>query len=284
MAENNDPKDQGWVITDCLEIPGMPHLFWKSLQVFGYTDPPTYVGKEYEEHGNLSCIIHVVIPANTSVTPEWESWTVSVDGSELHPTWDVAAFKALTRFCEDRKDEVAGTTLALLPIHDVSDFEWRRRIDFVFDSSHPHYMPPLATVEYYSLALFPICNNQRMELNIYRNALRQSEERNQAKDVEISALKQQLQEKDEQMADIIEERDQAQDDAELFESQMLEAQDDLDAFKAAHLPRLEDGLVIDLEHGEQVDEEMDNLENEDVEMEELEEEEDPEMVEEEIDE
>ncbi|GJN36842.1 hypothetical protein PR202_gb25740 [Eleusine coracana subsp. coracana] len=41
-------------------------------------------------------------------------------------TWNVAALKVLTRFCEDHKHDVAGTPIALLPINDLTDFEWIR--------------------------------------------------------------------------------------------------------------------------------------------------------------
>ena len=214
----------------------MPYLLWRSLQSFGYTTPPTYVGKECEENGIATCTVHVNVPANYSVTPEWESWTVTVVGSALKDTWEMAAFKALTHFCEIRKHEVAGTTLAMLPITDLSDFEWNRRMDLVFRPNHRDYIPPLATTAYYGISLFQIIFNLRRELSMYRDAYQSSEEKHQVKDAEIATLKIQIQTKDEDMEEIIEERDNAQNDAASFEEQMIEAQDDLDAFKAARLP------------------------------------------------
>ncbi|GJN40254.1 hypothetical protein PR202_gb29442 [Eleusine coracana subsp. coracana] len=65
---------------------------------------------------------------------------------------------------------------------------------------------------------------------------------------------------------IIEERDQALQDAESFEHDMIEAQDDLDAFKAAHLPIEGNWDEITLEYGEQEDVEMAPAGNDDVEM------------------
>ena len=84
------------------------------------------------------------------------------------------------------------------------------------------------------------------------------------------------------MEEIIEERDNAQNDAASFEEQMIEAQDDLDAFKAAHLPRLVQGEEMNLEYGAQLEDEVENHEIIDYEMEDLlMEEENPEMIDEE---
>ena len=159
MAENKEQPPQGWEITDGLEFTGMIHLFWRVLQRFGYSIPPTYVGKEFQEHGVPSCVIHVAVPANYSVIPTWESWTLSITGTDLPSTWNVAAFKALTRFCEDHKHDVAGTPVALLSINDVTDFEWMRHVDFIFDPNHRHHDPMLPLIEYYGLSTFALCTN-----------------------------------------------------------------------------------------------------------------------------
>ncbi|GJN40316.1 hypothetical protein PR202_gn00479 [Eleusine coracana subsp. coracana] len=99
--------------------------------------------------------------------------------------------------------------------------------------------------------------------------------RNQAKDVEITVLNQQIQATNEEMDAIIEERDQALQDAESFEHDMIEAQDDLDAFKAAHLPIEGNWVEITLEYGEQESVEMAPVGNNDVEMMDPEEPEEP---------
>ncbi|GJN40182.1 hypothetical protein PR202_gb29361 [Eleusine coracana subsp. coracana] len=75
---------------------------------------------------------------------------------------------------------------------------------------------------------------------------------------------------------IIEECDQALQDAIDLEHDMIEAQDDLDAFKAAHLPIEGNWDEIIMEYGEQEDVEMAPVGINDVEMMDLEEPEEPE--------
>ena len=263
MAENVDYEGNGWMISNCLHLPGFPNLFWRELQYFGHTEPPTYVGKQFHERGESDCTIHVAVPTNYAVNPAWEAWTVSVTGSDIDETWDAAALCALTQFCEEHKHEVAGTPFAYLPIRDQSDPEWRLRMDFVNDVGHPSFNPYMAMSVYHSASLYPLYCFQRTELNIYREAVRESHDRTLAreqtiaeKDAEIAALKEQLWLKDEEIEEIDQERANAQDDAELFESMMIEAQDDLEEFKAAHLPRLVQGEVIPLKQGEQVNPDM----------------------------
>ncbi|GJN40281.1 hypothetical protein PR202_gb29479 [Eleusine coracana subsp. coracana] len=65
----------------------------------------------------------------------------------LPSTWNVAVFKALTQFYEDHKHDVAGTPVALLPINDVMDFEWFRRVDFIFDPNHRQHDPMLPIID-----------------------------------------------------------------------------------------------------------------------------------------
>ncbi|GJN16523.1 hypothetical protein PR202_gb03522 [Eleusine coracana subsp. coracana] len=60
---------------------------------------------------------------------------------------------------------------------------------------------------------------------------------------------------------IIEERDQAIGDADIMESELQELQVEFDAFKATHLPIIDNWDEIPMEYGKQVDEEMEQAEN-----------------------
>ncbi|GJN13312.1 hypothetical protein PR202_gb00004 [Eleusine coracana subsp. coracana] len=60
---------------------------------------------------------------------------------------------------------------------------------------------------------------------------------------------------------IIEERDQAIGDADIMESELQELQVEFDAFKATHLPIIDNWDEIPMEYGKQVDEEMEQAKN-----------------------
>ena len=91
---------------------------------------------------------------------------------------------------------------------------------------------------------------------MFHSALRLSEVEKQAKDEEIAELNQQIQANNEEMDTILEERDQALQDATDFEHDMIEAQDDLNTFKAANLPIEGNWDETFIEYGEQDNVEM----------------------------
>jgi len=47
--------DDEWERSDCLTIGGFPPLLWETLQRMGYTEPPMYYYREYDEEGVLKC-------------------------------------------------------------------------------------------------------------------------------------------------------------------------------------------------------------------------------------
>lgn len=90
----------GWSMSNCLHRSGLVALLWDALRGLGYTQPPTYVGKEFTDFEVTSCIMHVVVP-DRWMYPANTSWMVTVEGYSLENTWDIAAIKALTKLCGD---------------------------------------------------------------------------------------------------------------------------------------------------------------------------------------
>ena len=84
MAEDMVYDGVDWILSTCLHGTGFPLMFWRVLQHFGYSEPPTYVGKQVFGEENW-CIVHVAVPT-TPAYPTWEPWTVSATGTELHDT------------------------------------------------------------------------------------------------------------------------------------------------------------------------------------------------------
>ncbi|TVU17470.1 hypothetical protein EJB05_33508, partial [Eragrostis curvula] len=230
--------------------PGFSTMFWRVLQHFGYMEPPMYVGRQIMDRGAPSCIIHVAIPA-TPAHPAWEPWTVSATGSEIRTTWGVAALKALTRFCEDHQNEMEGTPFALLPVNDRANPDWRHRMGMLLDVRHPQYNPYLVVPAYYSATLHALNCEQEEERSRYLEAIRLGNERDEAKDAlldmrdaQIVELALQVQNQDNQIAGLIEERDAAQQ----MVAQLMAAQ-------VPHAPPEEQVPtdVINLQHGEQME-------------------------------
>ena len=178
MANAFEPMENGWVRSDCLHLQGFAAWFWKALQHFGYSEPPMYEGLEVEEHGHTSCTVNVLVPANVSVEPNWEAWTVSVTGSTLDESWDHAAISALTKFCEDHKEDIAGTPFAYVPIRDQSDETWRFRVDSLFERHLPTYDPIAAAMVSYAALMFNKYSDQRIELTVSRGVTRDVREEN----------------------------------------------------------------------------------------------------------
>ena len=147
-------------------------MFWKALQYFSYSDPLLYEGLEVQEHGQTSCTINVMVPANVLCKPNWEAWTVSITGSSLEESWNIAVVCALTQFCEDHKEDVAGTPYAYLPIRDQSDEIWRSRVDSLFDWGTPTYNPTAAALMSYSAMMYPMFSGQKVDATESRGALR----------------------------------------------------------------------------------------------------------------
>jgi hypothetical protein len=153
MAERRVIYDSaGTAHTDCLYHPGFPTILWETLQIFGFTEPPSYRGLHHDEERGWTNTAFVTISAHPS-REDWPSVTRRGFGCTLDEAFDSAAFLALTMFCEENLIEVAGQLPELFPIRDQTNYHWNRRLRSWEDASRAGYNPRVATSVRYSLSL-----------------------------------------------------------------------------------------------------------------------------------
>ena len=247
MADDVHYEGNGWMTSTCLHHPGAPMMLWRLLQTFGYREPPTYVGKMFMDGGELWYHVHVAVPA-TPAFPAWEPWTVSAVGCEMHDTCGIAALTALTKFCTDHPQELEGTPLAFLPVEDPTNEVWNRRMDAVLDVRHPRYNPFVAVPVYYAANVHALHRKREEEISLYHGALALCEARDEAKNAQIDGLLLQVHHQGQQIEELIAQRNAAQQ----MVAQLMAAQ----VPPAPPVPQVP-ADVIDLQYGEQLDDEFD---------------------------
>ena len=67
----------------------------------GYPSPPRYVGEEFHEMGVARCRVRMTHAPHPFPT-HWASLELEVVGHRLVDTWELAAMKALNKFCEKK--------------------------------------------------------------------------------------------------------------------------------------------------------------------------------------
>jgi hypothetical protein len=97
--------------------------------VFGYTEPPTYDGVEYEEEGVPRCRVKMTVPPDPTLSL-WQPIEVNVIGHCLADSFEVAAIEAIHIFCDQHPEEVAGYPIGLFPAMDSRDPEWTFRLTY----------------------------------------------------------------------------------------------------------------------------------------------------------
>jgi hypothetical protein len=112
----------GHLHTNALHWEGFPRLFWESLSLFFYTEPPQYNGVEYGEEGVPRCRVKMTIPQHPFHS-QWHPIEVDVVGYRLVDTIETAALEAIHIFRNQHPMEVAGHPIGLFPAIDSSDPE-----------------------------------------------------------------------------------------------------------------------------------------------------------------
>jgi hypothetical protein len=115
----------GHAHTNALHWEGFPHLFWESLQVFGYP----YDGVEYDDEGVPRCRVKMTVPLHPTLSL-WQPIEVNVIGHRLADTFEAAAMEAIHIFCDQHPEEVAGHPISLFPVMDSRDPEWTFRVTY----------------------------------------------------------------------------------------------------------------------------------------------------------
>lgn len=182
----------GWARSTCLHRGGFPSLLWDTLQEFGYVEPPEYVGREYIELGFHCCEVVLDIPS-TPAHPGWAPWRVVAHGHKLTDTWEIAAFEALTKFCEKHPEEIVGTPAAFFPIRYQSDPQWAARI-MDLDATTPVGALLASTVSY-NIALFNLFERREAQNRLFFDRARDYRIQIDRKNEQIQELNQKLSDK-----------------------------------------------------------------------------------------
>lgn len=119
--------EQGRFHSACLHWDGFPSILWTVLSASGYPHPPLYVGQEFEETGVLQCRVNMTIPQHP-FHPEWPAIEIEAIGHRLLDTWETAALKALTTFCEQHPFEITAAPAGLFPAVHENDPLWLNRV------------------------------------------------------------------------------------------------------------------------------------------------------------
>jgi hypothetical protein len=84
---------------------------WDTLRIFHYWYPPQYKGREFIDVGVPRCRATVTVPQHPILG--WQSLEIEVVGYRLVDTFEAAALKAITTFCEQHPEEVAAYPIGL---------------------------------------------------------------------------------------------------------------------------------------------------------------------------
>jgi hypothetical protein len=101
---------------------------FRKLRIFHYRYPPQYKGHEYVEVRVPRCRAIVTVPQHPILG--WQSLEIEVVGYRLVDTFEAAALKAITTFCEQHPEEVATYPIGLFPAVFAHDVEWNYRTNY----------------------------------------------------------------------------------------------------------------------------------------------------------
>ena len=79
----------------------------------GYISPPRYVGEEFQEMGVARCRVRLTHAPHPDHA-HWVSLEPEAIGHRLQDTWELAAMRALTRFCTANYAAFALALIGLL--------------------------------------------------------------------------------------------------------------------------------------------------------------------------
>ena len=105
-----------------------PFFLWELLSAAGYPNPPLYEGYDFVETGVRRCSVTMNILQHP-LNPGWPAIVTQVIGHRLIDSWEVAAIKALTTFCEQHPLEVVLTPFGIFLAVNENDPLWQNMID-----------------------------------------------------------------------------------------------------------------------------------------------------------
>jgi len=132
---------------------GLPRLLWEMLSVSGYPYPPLYEGHDFMKDGVRRCSVTLTIPQHP-LNVEWAPIVIQVVGHRLLDSWETAAMRGITAFCDAHPMEVVLTPFGLFPAHDEGDQLWQNRMDHVHIVADLDPVGSLRTAALYRLQMF----------------------------------------------------------------------------------------------------------------------------------
>jgi hypothetical protein len=140
--------EQGRLCSKCLHYDGFPSFLWEELQKLGYPEPPLYVGESRMVGETSHCGVTVTL---RSITPQVRGdLTVTAHGNLFEDTCELAAWKAMTHFCQYHQLEIQGTSLEFIPTPASGSSSLPLQIALVQNQNSGYYDPRLATVTKFS--------------------------------------------------------------------------------------------------------------------------------------
>ena len=108
----------------CLHWEGFPSILWDVMCNAGYIRPLRDVGEEFQEMGVARCRVHLTHEPHP-VHAHWVSLELEAVGHRLQDTWELAAMRALTRFCTANYSAIMIAPIGLFPIWMHTDYNCR---------------------------------------------------------------------------------------------------------------------------------------------------------------
>ena len=97
-----------------LALFGTPTLLWRVLHSVWYVEPPHYFWSEVLTKEQQWYDVRVTIPTRAD-HPQWQGWSVELDG---HTPWEgaqVVAFEVLSEICQEFGDELVNGPVGSFP-------------------------------------------------------------------------------------------------------------------------------------------------------------------------
>ena len=120
-------NEDGRAHYECTHWQGFPSILWEVMRDAGYPSPPRYVGEEFHEMGVARCHVHMT-HAPHPFPAHWASLELEVVGHRLVDTWEIAAMRALNKFCEKNYAAVTLAPIGLFPAEQPNDPNWLSRV------------------------------------------------------------------------------------------------------------------------------------------------------------
>ena len=102
-----------------LALFGTPTLLWRVLHSVGYAKLPRYFWSEVVTKGQWWYDMRVIVIARVD-NPQWQGWSIELDGETPWEGPQVVAFEVLSEICQEFDDELVNGPIGSFPRVDAS--------------------------------------------------------------------------------------------------------------------------------------------------------------------